>query len=90
MTLIRMVVTLAGALALMLAIVIFRSETTRLHSEVERLDRKADGLVQQIRQEELELARLRNPAVIRARVAEMRLAGQPPPAERGAARKKSH
>ncbi len=88
MTLTRMIVTLAGALAVMLTVVILRAECTRLHFDVSRLDKRGDGLIQQMREEELELARLRNPAVIRARVAEMRLAGQASAPERGTPRKR--
>lgn len=67
MTLARTVVLLAGALAVMLTMVIIRAETTRLHFEYRQLEREAAALRQTLREKELELARLRNPARIRDR-----------------------
>ena len=87
MTLTRMVCILAGALAIMLAVVILRAERTRLDYDVSQLDRRADGLVQQLRAEELELARLKHPALIRARVAEMRLGTAPETPDKSAKKK---
>ena len=83
MSLRRTVVILGAALATLLTVVILRAETTRLHSELSLLDRRAAVLWQELRENELELARLRNPALIRARVARMRL--QDSPADRAAA-----
>jgi hypothetical protein len=60
----------------MLVVVVLRAESTRLHNELSNLDHQASLLWQQLREEELELARLRNPALIRARAAEMRLGGE--------------
>ncbi len=73
MTLTRMVCILAGALAIMLTVVILRAEATRLSYDVSRLELRERGLVQQIQADTDELNRLKNPALIRARVAEMRL-----------------
>jgi hypothetical protein len=77
MSLRRTVVILGVGLATLLTVVILRAETTRLHSELSLLDRRAAVLWQELRENELELARLRNPALIRARVARMRLQGSP-------------
>jgi len=87
MTLARMIVILLGALLLMLAVVVLRAETTRLHYQLSQIDQQADLLWQELREEELELQRLRNPAVLRARVAEMWMqpddAGKATPRPRG-------
>lgn len=64
---------LATAITAMMAIVLLRAETTRLHYQLSQLDRRAAVLRQELREKELELARLRNPAVIRAKLAEFRL-----------------
>jgi hypothetical protein len=83
MSLRRVVVILAATLATLLTVVVLRAEVTRLHSELSQLERQAEVLWQELRERELELARLRNPALIRARVAEMRL--QCGPDDRGVA-----
>ena len=77
MSLRRTVVILGVGLATLLSVVILRAETTRLHSELSVLDSRATVLWQELREDELELARLRNPALIRARVAQMRLQDSP-------------
>ncbi len=77
MSLRRTVVILGAALVTLLAVVILRAETTRLHSELSRLDSRTAVLWQELREDELELARLRNPALIRAHVAQMRLQDAP-------------
>jgi hypothetical protein len=83
MTLFRMIVILVGGLVLLLAVVILRAETTRLHYEISKCERSADGLRQQLVEKELELARLRNPARIRQRVeqAVTRFGEESPPPE---------
>lgn len=73
MKLTRMAAILGGALAIMLIVVILRAESTRLHHELAGLHQRADLLWQQVSEEELELARMRNPELIRARAAELRL-----------------
>ena len=75
MSLKRVVVILAAGLLTLLTVVVLRAEVTRLHSELAQLDRRAEVLWQELREKDLERARLRNPALIRARVAEMRLQG---------------
>ncbi len=77
MSLRRTVVILGAGLATLLTVVILRAETTRLQSELSLLDSRAAVLWQELRENELELARLRNPALIRARVAQMRLQDSP-------------
>ncbi|MCH8805590.1 MAG: hypothetical protein IH986_05830 [Planctomycetes bacterium] len=71
MKLARMICILAVALATLLTVVVLRAESTHLHFELARLDRKASILWQQIREDELELARLRNPVRIRQRALEL-------------------
>ncbi|MBN2445334.1 MAG: hypothetical protein JXO22_01315 [Phycisphaerae bacterium] len=78
MTLARTVVVLGGTLAVMLVVVVLRTETSRLHYQMSQLDREAAVLRQQLRERELELARLRNPARIRARALDMRFEQEPP------------
>lgn len=63
-----MIVVLSGGLAVMLVVVVLRTETTRLHYEVSQRERQTEGLHQQLRESELELARLRNPMLIREQV----------------------
>ena len=62
----RIIIILAGAAATMLAVAVLRAETARLHYALSQLDRRAAALRQELREKELELARLRNPARIRA------------------------
>ncbi len=64
MTLLRIIAVLVGGLLVLLVVVIQRAETTRLHSEVAQCEHKADELRQQLREAEMELARLRNPSTI--------------------------
>jgi hypothetical protein len=68
-----LLLALATVLVAMMAVVLLRAETARLHYAVSQLDRRAAVLRQELREKELELARLRNPAVIRAKLAEWRL-----------------
>lgn len=70
MTLFRIIVVLTGALVVMLLVVMLRAETTRLHYEISECERQADQYREQLRALELELARLRNPVVIREKVEE--------------------
>ena len=70
MTLFRTIVVLLGGLVLMLCVVILRAETTRLHYEISQCERRADDCRQRLREAELELARLRNPMMIRQKVEE--------------------
>jgi hypothetical protein len=70
-----LVPVLAMAFTAMMAVVILRAGTTRLHYDVSQLDQQAAVLRQEAREGSLELARLRNPAMIRAKLAELRLEG---------------
>lgn len=67
MTLFRILVVLAIALAVLLGVVALRAETTRLQYLTSKLDQEAEQSLEQLRQHELELARLRNPMIIRER-----------------------
>jgi nucleoid-associated protein YgaU len=87
MSLTRLIVLLAGAAAVMLTVVALRAETTRIHNRIGRIDQEAESLALELRQKELELARLKNPTLIRARVGALRLpeinegtSAKPPPA----------
>jgi hypothetical protein len=64
----RVALILAVGLLVMLGVVMLRTETVRVHYEMSVLDQQAVDLWQQLRARELELARLRNPMLIRARV----------------------
>lgn len=68
MTLFRIIVILAAGLVMMLFVVILRAETTRLHYEISQRERQAGEYRQQLREAQLELARLRNPMLIRKKV----------------------
>ncbi|TWT40365.1 hypothetical protein RAS1_40730 [Phycisphaerae bacterium RAS1] len=74
MTLTRTIVILGGALCILLAAVILRAETTRMQYETSLIEQKIDAARQELQQREMELARWRNPAHIRERVQEMRMA----------------
>ncbi|MBL8879775.1 MAG: hypothetical protein JNG88_11705 [Phycisphaerales bacterium] len=76
MTLTRTIVTLVVTLLVMLTVVVLRAETTRLQFESSRLDRQSDVLLEQFREQQLELARLRNPTMIRDRAADLRLGAE--------------
>ncbi len=85
MTLTRMVGVFLGALAIMLAVVILRAETTRLHYLISELDRQEDSLRQELRTEKLALQRARNPAALLEKVSRLRLAEPQAEAPRPAA-----
>ncbi|MBU0617922.1 MAG: hypothetical protein KKI02_09415 [Planctomycetes bacterium] len=70
-----LILLLAMVLVAMMTIVLLRAETTRLHYELSQLDPRAGVLRQELAEKELELERLRNPALIRAKLAELRLGG---------------
>lgn len=74
MTLTRMIGLFAGALMVMLTVVVLRAETTRVHYEISLLDRRDDVLRQELRKEQVALQRARNPAALLERVKDMRLA----------------
>lgn len=71
MPLFRVILLLLGGLVLMLAVVMVRSQTTRLHYEIANCVREADGLRQQILEAEMALARLKNPMRLRQKVEEV-------------------
>lgn len=77
MTVRRMIVLFAGALAVMAAVVILRAETTRVHHEISDLERRGDVLARKVRREQLALQRARAPAALLERVKEIRLAEPP-------------
>lgn len=72
----RVAVVLLTTLVVLLTVVILRVETARMHNRIAELDTDALEIWQQIRSQDVELARLRNPMLIRQRVAELRL-GEP-------------
>jgi len=71
-----LILVLVVVLVALLAVVLLRAETTRLHYELSQFDRRETVLRLELIEKELELERLRNPALIRAKLAELRLAGQ--------------
>lgn len=73
MSLMRLIALLGGAALVLLAVVALRAETIRIHNRIGRIDYEAESLALELRQKELELARLRNPTLIRARVGALRL-----------------
>jgi hypothetical protein len=68
----RLVFLLTAVFAALIAVVVLRGETTRLHYQLSQLDRRAEVLRQELREKELELVRLRNPALIRRKLDELR------------------
>jgi len=75
MTLKRMIVMFAGALLVMLIVIVLRAETTRIHYEISDFDRRIDVLRQELRNERIALQRARNPAELLERVKSIRAAG---------------
>jgi sensor domain CHASE-containing protein len=71
-----LILVLVVVLVALLAVVVLRAETTRLHYELSQFDRREAVLRLELNEKELELERLRNPALIRAKLAELRLGGQ--------------
>ena len=67
-----LILILALFLAAMMSVVMVRAEITGLHYELSQLDRRTEMLRREIIDMELELERLRNPALIRARLDEWR------------------
>lgn len=72
----RVISVLALALPVMLAVVMLRAETARLHYRMSKLDRQADLLKLEIAQAELQHASIQNPSLIRQRALDLR-AGYP-------------
>lgn len=64
MPLLRTIAVLLLGLALMLAVVMLRADTARLHFEVAHVERETELVVQQIADREIEAARLRSPMQI--------------------------
>ena len=71
MTLRRLVLVLGAGLVALMSVVLLRADATRLHFLRSELQRDAGILRQELREKELELARLRNPSLIRARLSEL-------------------
>ena len=69
---------LAAILMAMMAVVGVRTEATSLHYALSQFDRRTRALQQELREKELELARLRNPALIRVKLAELRSRAEGP------------
>ena len=88
-TLPRTIIVLVGALAIMLAVVALLAETTRVQYEQSQADRRAEELLLRLRGQELELARLRNPALIREKLADLRLGTAAPVAADGSGKQMS-
>ncbi len=72
MKLTRMFGVLAGALATTLAVVIIRAESARIQYQLSRLEIEESALRLQLREYELETARLRSPQRVRARLVALR------------------
>ena len=77
MSRLRLVVLLSGGLLVMLSVVVLRAETTACNFEISRQEVRADELRLELRAKELELARFRDPAEIRKRLAQNRLDSAP-------------
>jgi hypothetical protein len=68
MSVLRMIVVLGGALVLLLAVVLLRTTTARVHYEISQQEQATVELRRKVRAAELELARLRNPVLLRQQV----------------------
>ncbi len=80
MTLTRTIGLLGGTLAILLLVVALRSETARVHYQISQIDREIEGWSQQVRENGLEIVRLRNPALIMKSAEAIRMARSPGPA----------
>lgn len=69
MTVTRTIGVLGLSVAILLLVVILRTEAAQVHYDISQIDRELDGLRQQFRENDIEIARLRNPALIRANAA---------------------
>jgi hypothetical protein len=81
MTLTRIIVVLVGALAIMMAVIILRSESTHQQYEISELERRADVLRQEFHRQQLALQRVRNPAELLERVQKIRFPASQPPGQ---------
>ncbi|MBI5863793.1 MAG: hypothetical protein HZB38_04660 [Planctomycetes bacterium] len=84
----RLVLVLVSTMAVMLTVVVLRSERTRLQFKASEYDRETDSVLQELRERELELARLSNPLLIRERLSQMRLEEPEKQAEKKPAKRK--
>ncbi len=73
MTLPRTIGLLVSLTAILLIVVILRGETARIHYDMSDLDRDADALRLQMRENELEIVRLRDPDRVAERAAAARI-----------------
>jgi len=70
---IRVGAILTTLLAALMTVAVLRVEIARMHHHMSTLDWAAVELEQRMRTRDVELARLRNPILIRQRVADLRL-----------------
>lgn len=69
MTLLRTIVVLVAGLLVLLAVVVLRTESARLHYRIAATERETRAVHARIRAGEVELARLQNPMILRRRAA---------------------
>jgi len=77
MSLTRVLAVLLGGLLSMLAVVVLRAETTRIHYEITEIERRDDVCRQELRRERLALQRARNPTELLERVRRLRMMETP-------------
>ena len=77
MSLTRVLALLFGGLLTMLAVVVLRAETTRVHYEITEIERRDDVCRQELRRERLALQRARNPTELLERVRRLRMMEAP-------------
>ncbi len=68
----RLILVMLSALGVMLTLVILRTETVRFQYKTAKAERECDSLEQDIRERELELARIGNPVALRERLIDLR------------------
>ena len=78
MSISRLILVLLSALSVMLAVVILRTERVRLQFQLAKIERACDEIDQDIRERQLELARIGNPTVLWERLRDLK---GPDPAE---------
>lgn len=78
----RLILVMLSTLSVMLTLVILRTERVRLQFHTVKIERECDHLDQDIRERQLELARIGNPTVLRERLLDLKGPGPAEPAKK--------
>lgn len=81
MSIARLILVLVSALSVMLTLVVLRTETVRFRYAIANTERDCELLEQDIREGQLDLARLGNPSALRERLIDLKGLGLATPAK---------